>query len=162
MVSRGSRIRAFRPRSSSDHGCSPAFQDSVDVDSHSVSCLRPAHTGHEQLVIGRVRVAYRGDHRQRDRLGVEGPRCRDPSDSAASARRRVLGDLLRSLPGATWKKPRDLPRQLSLEAPVLRCAPFLVAQPTARPGFLVLEAVGLRLLARRLLDQDPASLLPAP
>src|SRR5207249_4585765 len=115
----------------------------------------PGVAGHQELVVAGVPVPDRGGYGQRDRDWIEGAACRAAADAAAAAGTGVCGDGLGPLARAAREELPDRRRELGLELHVLVRPPLLRPESGPAARLLVGEAVGLGLLERRLLDEDP-------
>jgi len=102
----------------------------------------------------------RGDG-QFERLLLECAPGGGSSDASAAAGRGVPGDRLRALAGASGIQVGDRGCHLGLQLEVLARSSYGIAFATTGARRLVGEALGFRLLERRLLNQDALALVAA-
>ena len=100
------------------------------------------------------------DHGERNRLGLECTACGGPTHPAAAPLCAVRRDLLASLRRACGEETRNLARELELERDVFAGSPFGLALTPTRPHIFVVQALGLGLLDRGLLDEHALAFVP--
>jgi hypothetical protein len=137
----------------------PIVQDGPYLLLYPLSGFLSRDSGHQELVVGRVLVADRGDNGQRDRLGIQGPTGGAPPDPATAAGAGMLGDGLGPLGRAAWEQPAHLSGERRLECDVVLGPAFTAPEPLALTGVLVGQALLFRLGKGPFLHQQALTLV---
>jgi hypothetical protein len=111
-------------------------EDPVNVVADALTGIGTVDAGHQQLVVGRVLVADRGDHGQLDGTGIDCAAGGAASDASAAAGGGVAGDRLGARRWAAGEQADNLRGEALAQVGVLGEAALGVALAAACPRLL--------------------------